>query len=44
MHSLTAVYALRAMSCLAMHGNTLVPTTTLATQTKVPSNYLAKVL
>ncbi|MBY0113124.1 MAG: Rrf2 family transcriptional regulator [Phycisphaerales bacterium] len=44
MHSLTAEYALRAMSCLAMHGSTLVPTTTLATQTKVPSNYLAKVL
>lgn len=44
MHSLTAEYALRAMSCLALRPGQLVSTTTLAAQTKVPSNYLAKVL
>lgn len=44
MYSLTAEYALRAMACLAIRPTTLVPTTVLAEQTKVPSNYLAKVL
>lgn len=43
MYSQTAEYALRAMSCLALYDN-LVATPTLAEQTKVPANYLAKVL
>ncbi len=44
MFSRTAEYALRAMACLAIRPSQLVPTTTLAEQTKVPANYLAKVL
>jgi Rrf2 family transcriptional regulator, nitric oxide-sensitive transcriptional repressor len=44
MFSTTTEYALRAMSCLALAPDQLVPTTTLASMTKVPSNYLAKVL
>jgi Rrf2 family transcriptional regulator, nitric oxide-sensitive transcriptional repressor len=44
MFSQTTEYALRAMSCLALAPDQLVPTTTLAAMTKVPSNYLAKVL
>lgn len=44
MYSQTAEYALRAMACIAMRGSELVPTPVLAKQTKVPSNYLAKVL
>ena len=44
MLSQTAEYALRAMSCLAYHPDVLTPTPTLATMTRVPSNYLAKVL
>lgn len=44
MFSLTAEYALRAMACLALTPDQLVPTTALARQTKVPPNYLAKVL
>lgn len=44
MYSQTAEYALRAMSCLALRPSELVPTTTLSLQTRVPSNYLAKVL
>lgn len=44
MFSQTTEYALRAMSCLALAPDQLVPTNTLATMTKVPSNYLAKVL
>lgn len=44
MYSQTAEYALRAMSCLAVRPSELVPTTTLSLQTRVPSNYLAKVL
>lgn len=44
MISQTAEYALRAMSCLAYEPNQLTPTPKLAEQTKVPSNYLAKVL
>jgi Rrf2 family protein len=44
MFSQTTEYALRAMACLALRTDQLVPTTTLAEQTKVPSNYLAKVL
>lgn len=43
MHSQTAEYALRAMSCLGLYDD-LVATPTLAEQTKVPANYLAKVL
>jgi len=42
--SQTTEYALRAMSCLALAPDQLVPTTTLAAMTKVPTNYLAKVL
>lgn len=44
MFSQTTEYALRAMSCLAYAPDELLSTTQLATQTKVPSNYLAKVL
>lgn len=44
MFSQTTEYALRAMSCLALKPDRLVPTPTLAKQTQVPSNYLAKVL
>jgi Rrf2 family protein len=44
MFSQTTEYALRAMACLALRPDQLVPTPILAKQTKVPSNYLAKVL
>lgn len=44
MLSQTVEYALRAMSMLAYHPNDLVSTTELAEMTRVPSNYLAKVL
>lgn len=44
MLSQTTEYALRAMSCLAYTPEQLTPTPVLAAQTKVPSNYLAKVL
>lgn len=44
MLSQTAEYALRAMACLAMRPDELVATSTLAQQTKVPPDYLAKVL
>jgi Rrf2 family transcriptional regulator, nitric oxide-sensitive transcriptional repressor len=44
MFSQTTEYALRAMACLAMKPADLVPTPVLAAQTKVPANYLAKVL
>ena len=44
MLSQTSEYALRAMSCLAYAPDELTTTTTLAEMTKVPSNYLAKVL
>ena len=44
MFSQTTEYALRAMSCLALAPDQLVPTTTLASVTHVPPNYLAKVL
>ena len=44
MYSQTAEYALRAMACLAIRPTSLVPTSHLAGQTKVPANYLAKVL
>ena len=40
----TAEYALRAMSCLAYEPDRLMPTNELAEFTKVPQNYLAKVL
>jgi Rrf2 family transcriptional regulator, nitric oxide-sensitive transcriptional repressor len=42
--SQTTEYALRAMACLATAPGELVPTTTLASKTNVPANYLAKVL
>jgi len=44
MFSQTTEYALRAMACLALTPEELVSTVALAKQTKVPSNYLAKVL
>ncbi len=44
MFSQTTEYALRAMSCLALAPEQLVPTNTLAELTHVPGNYLAKVL
>lgn len=44
MFSQTTEYALRAMACLALYPDQLVPTPELARQTRVPSNYLAKVL
>ncbi len=44
MYSQTTEYALRAMACLALRPGVLVPTTALAKETKVPANYLAKVL
>ena len=40
----TAEYALRAMSCLAYEPDKLMPTNELSEVTKVPQNYLAKVL
>ncbi|MBX3410680.1 MAG: Rrf2 family transcriptional regulator [Phycisphaeraceae bacterium] len=40
----TTEYALRSMACLALYRDDLVPATTLAEMTKVPANYLAKVL
>jgi len=44
MISQTAEYALRAMACLALTPGELVPTSSVAERTRVPSNYLAKVL
>ncbi len=44
MFSQTTEYALRAMACLAIRPETLVATPVLAAETKVPANYLAKVL
>ncbi|MEO1512292.1 MAG: Rrf2 family transcriptional regulator [Planctomycetota bacterium] len=44
MISQTTEYALRAMACLAYETEGLTPTPRLAKLTKVPSNYLAKVL
>lgn len=44
MFSQTTEYALRAMACLAMRPDHLTSAVTLAEQTKVPANYLAKVL
>jgi Rrf2 family protein len=44
MFSQTTEYAMRAMACLAIKPDTLVPTPDLAKQTHVPMNYLAKVL
>lgn len=44
MLSQTSEYALRAMSTLAYAPDQLTPTPVLAEMTKVPSNYLAKVL
>ncbi|MFA6046239.1 MAG: Rrf2 family transcriptional regulator [Phycisphaerales bacterium] len=41
---MTTEYALRVMAAMAMSPESLVPTSTLASLTKVPSNYLAKVL
>lgn len=44
MFTQTTEYALRAMSALALFPGILVPTSAVAERTKVPSNYLAKVL
>lgn len=44
MLSQTTEYALRAAACLAYNTDGLVSTSDLATMTKVPMNYLAKVL
>ena len=44
MLSQTCEYAMRAMACLAISPDELIPTTRLAEQTLVPPNYLAKVL
>ncbi|MCA9289424.1 MAG: Rrf2 family transcriptional regulator [Phycisphaerales bacterium] len=44
MLSQTTEYALRAMSMLAYSPHELTPTPSLAERTKVPANYLAKVL
>lgn len=44
MFSVTTEYALRVMTALAMSPDNLVPTGSLAELTKIPSNYLAKVL
>lgn len=44
MFSQTTEYALRAMACLALQPDELVATPALASRTKVPSNYLSKVL
>lgn len=44
MFSVTTEYALRVMAALALSPEALVPTNSLATSTKVPSNYLSKVL
>ena len=44
MLSQTVEYALRAMVCLAQAPDQLTPTPVLASKTKVPPNYLAKVL
>jgi Rrf2 family protein len=44
MFSQTTEYALRAMACLALEPDRLVPTADVAEKTKVPSNYLSKVL
>ena len=44
MYSQTAEYSMRAMACLALTPERLVPTPELADQTQVPVNYLAKVL
>lgn len=44
MFSQTTEYALRAMALLAYYPTELVPTPTIANETKVPTTYLAKVL
>lgn len=44
MFTQTTEYALRAMAALALFPGTLVATSSVAERTKVPSNYLAKVL
>ncbi len=44
MLSQTVEYALRAMVCLAQAPDVLTPTPALASKTKVPPNYLSKVL
>lgn len=44
MFSQTTEYALRSMACLALYQDQLVPTTTVAEMTRVPHNYLSKVL
>ncbi|MFN9994195.1 MAG: RrF2 family transcriptional regulator [Phycisphaerales bacterium] len=44
MFTQTTEYALRSMAALALFPEALVPTSMIAERTKVPSNYLAKVL
>jgi len=44
MFSRTSEYALRSMTCLALHPGQVVPTPVLAREARVPENYLAKVL
>lgn len=44
MFSQTTEYSLRAMACLALNPGILTSAISLAEQTKVPANYLAKVL
>ncbi|QOJ00163.1 MAG: Rrf2 family transcriptional regulator [Phycisphaeraceae bacterium] len=44
MLSQTAEYAMRAMACLALRPDDLTSAGALAQRTKVPANYLAKVL
>lgn len=44
MFSQTTEYALRAMACMALEPDRLMPTPLLAKLTRVPPNYLAKVL
>jgi Rrf2 family protein len=44
MFSQTTEYAMRAMACLALQPQELLATPALAKRTKVPANYLAKVL
>jgi len=44
MFSQTTEYALRAMALLAYYPGELVPTPSIASETKVPTTYLAKVL
>lgn len=44
MFTQTTEYALRSMAALALFPDALIPTSVIADRTKVPGNYLAKVL